>query len=199
MRRAIWAGFYHVASSEKNASRFHQLCPKDTSSWCKYNTSLLAKEPYDHNKHFHLPEIVMQEIKPIYKSLSDDKLLEKCCKGKTQNPNESFNNTIWSIIPKRVFVTLPTLKYGVYSAVCTFNDGFKSKVQVMEKLGFWPGKNLVKAMETLEASRLQEAEKKAQDVQKKIRYARAMKRKRLEDQFEEEEGVDNPSYCAGRY
>lgn len=101
----------------------------------------------------------MNELVPIFKVWLIKKLLEKCCKGKTQNPNESFNNTIRFIIPKRVFVTLPTLRYGVFLAVCAFNDGFRYKVQVMEHLGVWPGKHLVKAMERLEASRLQEAEK----------------------------------------
>lgn len=198
-REAIWAIYFHVSSNNENASHMHRLCPNGESSWCKYNKSLITKEPYDHGKHFHLPQIVMEEIKSIFRDLSDSKLLEKCCKGKTQNPNESFNNTIWSIIPKRVFVTLPILKYGVYSAVCSFNDGFKSKVQIMEKLGFWPGTNLVKAMMALEVSRLNEAEKKSQDLQKKIRYSRALKRKRLEDQLEEEEDPDNPSYSAGHY
>ncbi|KAG8334855.1 hypothetical protein J6590_081211 [Homalodisca vitripennis] len=96
--------------------------------------------------------------------------------GKTQNPNESFDNTVWSIIPKRVFLTLSTVKYGVYSAVCAFNDGFKCKVEIFVKVVFWPGTNL-----------------------KKLRYSRALKRERLEDQFEEEEDPDNPSYRAGHY
>lgn len=138
----------------------HRYCPKDADTWCKYNKSLLDNEQYDHSSHFHLPEIIMNEIKPTFRDLCDRRLLEKCYKGKTQNPNESFNNTIWSVIPKRVFVTVPTLKYGVLSAVCTFNDGFRSKVEIIEHLGLRPGKNLVKAMEKLESSRLQEAEKR---------------------------------------
>lgn len=44
--------------------------------------------------------------------------------------------------------------------------GFKHIVQIMEHLGVWPGKNLVKVMERLEPYRLQKAEKKAQDLQK---------------------------------
>lgn len=63
----------------------------------------------------------------------------------------------------------------------------------MEHLGLWPGKNLVKAMEKLESSRLQEAEKKSQGLEKKIRNTRALKRKRLEDHYEQEEDPDNPS------
>lgn len=52
--------------------------------------------------------------------------------------------------------------------MCAFNDGFKHIVQIMEHLGVWPGKNLVKAMERLELYRLQKAEKKAQDLQKNL-------------------------------
>ncbi|GFV21246.1 transposable element Tcb1 transposase [Trichonephila clavipes] len=40
-------------------------------------------------------------------------LLRKCLHGKTQNPNESIDNTIWSVIPRSTFLELKTLKLGV--------------------------------------------------------------------------------------
>lgn len=81
--------------------------------------------------HFHFPEIILLEIKPIFKQLSDAQLLGKCSKGKSQNPNESLNNVIWSCLPKRTFVTLPTLQFEVFEAVLSFNDGFVAKVKIL--------------------------------------------------------------------
>ncbi|GFU86667.1 uncharacterized protein TNCV_2880871 [Trichonephila clavipes] len=51
-------------------------------------------------------------------------LLKKCLRGRTQNPNESFNKCIWERIPKTVFVGIETLKFGVMDAVICFNDGY---------------------------------------------------------------------------
>uniref|UniRef100_A0A1B6J7H2 Uncharacterized protein n=1 Tax=Homalodisca liturata TaxID=320908 RepID=A0A1B6J7H2_9HEMI len=171
----------------------HQLCPIDNETWCKYNLSLLTNEMYDHDKHFHIPECVMSFIKPVFKDLSETKLLERFLKGNTQNQNESLNNVIWSLIPKRTFVTLPTLKFGVYSSVCSCNDGFYSKLQVLEALNLRPGKNFVKAMQRLDIVRVKEADKKVQELEKKIRNKIALKRKRLEDMFTQSEDPDNPS------
>lgn len=64
--------------------------------------------------------------------------------------------------------------------MCALNYGFKHIVQIMEHLGVWLGKNLVKAMERLEPYHLQKVEKKAQDLQKNL-DTRALKRKRLKD------------------
>ena len=197
MKQAVWAEYFHVISTNERPT--HQLCPKGEDTWCGYNQCLLTNQVYDHNKHFHLPVIIMTAIKPTFKELSNPQLLAKCLKGKTQNPNESLNSVIWTVIPKRVFVTLQTLRYGIFAAVCVFNDGFISKVKIMEHLGLNPGKTLVKAMHRLETIRLRKAEKAVTDLEIKIRKARALKKRKLEDLFEEQEDPDNPSYSAGHY
>lgn len=156
MRQAVRAIYSHVIFS--NQRPVHILCPEGVDTWCKYNQAQLQKTRYDHRAHFLLPLVILEKIKPIFKDLVKDDLLEKCLMGKTQNPNESLNNVIWSVIPKRVFVTLPTLKYGAYTAVCSFNDGFIGKVHIMEQLGLGSGKNLVTAMAKLENIRLRKAD-----------------------------------------
>ncbi|GFX82777.1 uncharacterized protein TNCV_385701 [Trichonephila clavipes] len=62
-------------------------------------------------------------MRPIFRDLSHPDLLKKCLHGKTQNPNESFHNVVWSRVPKATFVQSETLSLGVYDAVCSFNDG----------------------------------------------------------------------------
>lgn len=165
MKKAVWALYFHVMSTDEKPT--HQLCPKDELTWCKYNKAKLTKEAYDHTKHFHLPEIIMLEIKPIFKALANPEVLKKCLKGKSQNPNESLNNLIWSRIPKRTFVGLDTLNFGVYEAVLSFNEGYVSKLKMMEELGLKIGSRLVTAMKKLDAERVRKAEKSASDFERK--------------------------------
>lgn len=141
MQAAVWAVYFHVKSSNKKPT--HQLCSKGDNTWCKFLAASRNKELYEHEKHFHLPEAIMNEVKPIFQSLADINLLRRCLKGKTQNPNESLNNVIWSRLPKRTFVTLPTLKFGVYEAVLAFNDGNIANCRLFEHLGLKVGSNCV--------------------------------------------------------
>jgi hypothetical protein len=123
----------------------------------------------------------MNEIKYIFRDLSDKKLLEKCIRGKTQNPNESLNNVIWSVLFKRVFVGIESLHFGVYEAITRFNDGNKNKIQLFEEIKFIPGDHMTDAMRKLDEERIQKSEKKFNDIEKKIRQKRLLSRRRLED------------------
>lgn len=140
----------------------------------------------------------MNFIKPIFIDLSKPELLEKCVAGKTQNVNESLNNVIWSYVPKKVFVQLNTLKFVVYEAVSTFNDGHIGKWKLFKEIGLQPGKHFVNTMMSLDRRRVAQAEKDFQENEKKIRKHQHLLKRRLEDQFEEAE-VDDPSYGAGLY
>lgn len=195
MTKSVWATYFHVQSTNQNPT--HQLCPTDETTWCKYNKSALDNTTYDHNKHFHLPEVVMLKIKPTFRSLADPQLLGKCLKGKSQNPNESLNNVIWTRIPKRSFVTLSTLKFGTFESVLSFNEGYSSKCRVLENLGLKVGQNMLLAMKRLDFDRVRRAEKATTDLEKKIRQNRTLTKRRLEDLYQESEDPDNPSYGAG--
>lgn len=197
MVKACWAVFFHIQSS--NNSPQHLFCPAGLDSWCKYNKAFYLKEKYNHKKHFHIPTVVMKELKPIFKSLSDRVLLQKCLKGKTQNPNESLNNLIWSYLPKRVFVRLDTLDFGVSEAVLSFNDGFISKVRLFQQLQLKAGRNMVRAMKRLDQERIKRADKATEEVVKKIRQSRCIARRKLEDLYEAQEDPDKPSYSGGSY
>ena len=64
---------------------------------------------------------------------------EKCLHGKTQNANESFNDTICERILKNTSTVLPTLEFGVYDAAAHFNMGIKASVLIYEKHNFATG------------------------------------------------------------
>ena len=45
----------------------------------------------------------MEAIRPVFETLTDDSLLQKCLHGGTQNSNESFHHLIWEGCPKTTF------------------------------------------------------------------------------------------------
>ncbi|KAG8267553.1 reticulophagy [Homalodisca vitripennis] len=61
------------------------------------------------------------------------------------------------------------------------------------------GYNCVKAMKCLDERRITKADKAIQEIEKKCREATRLKRKHLEDQFEQDEDPENPAYAAGHY
>lgn len=194
MRKAIWAEFYHVCSS--NDEPLHQLCD---DSWCKYKEAVATGKEYDHSKHFHLQKIIMDEIKPIFKSLTESCLLEKCLSGKTQNVCESLNNLICAIIPKRTFVTLKTLQYGIYNAVLKFNDGNMCKISAFKTMNLDPGKNTLEAMKKLDQVHVKDSERAIQEIEKKIRQKRSLTRRRQEDEYKQQESQAGSSYSSDQH
>ncbi|XP_053945027.1 uncharacterized protein LOC128854730 isoform X6 [Anastrepha ludens] len=99
MKKAIWATFYHYSSTDRKPK--HHFCPEGRESWCKWQQAKAKNELKNFlHDYTELPKIVLDAIKPIYNDLSNDKLLERCVGGFTQNSNESFNQLIWKIAPK---------------------------------------------------------------------------------------------------
>jgi hypothetical protein len=188
MRKAVWAIYFHSTSTDEKPA--HRLCPNDNNTWCKYNKAQLSGESFSH-KH-SIPAAIAEVFKPIFRSLAEPQLLQKCLHGLTQNPNESFNNIIWTRIPKNVFVALRTLKCGVYDAVLTFNDGHYGRIRVIEKLGLNPGYNMVEACKRLDYKRISEANREANKI-----YKMAEKRRRNAD--DEEDDPQDPLYGGGMH
>lgn len=193
MRTAVWALFCHISSTDDNPQ--HALCPKGEESWCKYNRGKITGETYNHPHS--LPFAIMEEIKPIFRDLSEINLLKKCLHGRTQNPNECVNSVIWSRLPKTVFVQIKTLHFGVYDAVASFNQGNITKCKVLEQLGLSIGSRTANAMLQIDLERLRQAEIRVRNLHQKIRQARRNAKRKLESEMEED--IDNPSYGAGMH
>lgn len=197
MKSAVWAEYFHLGSTDENPE--HSLCPNDSDTWCKYQKAKLDKIDYKHSEHTHLPAAVMTQIKPIFRDLSNPVLLAKCTHGGTQNVSESLNNVIWSRLPKKVFISLSTLQLGVYDAIAGYNKGNVTKCLVFKLMNLPAGENCVSAMRLLDARRVKKAEKAIQEIWKKCRQKTSLLRRRLEDELEQNEDPDNPSYSAGHY
>ena len=86
-----------------------------------------------------LSSAIWDTIRPVFVSLSDGKLLQKCLYGKTQNNDESLNGLIWKPCPKGVFVDRVTLELGVASAVVAFHNVLPGIFEVFNKLDVKPG------------------------------------------------------------
>lgn len=188
MQKAIWATLYHRMSTD--AEPMHDYCPKTNDTWCKYNKAKLNGETY---KHLHpLPKAVCEVMKPIYQDLTNKDLLSRCLHGRTQNPNESFNATIWQRLPKTVFVGLDALRLGVADAVISFNEGAVGKANVLKRLQINPGKFTVLGLKRIDAERIRKADKEINEENKKRRVQRRKMKRKLEDKEEE-------TYCPGGF
>ena len=122
MKNAIWATYYHQQSTDDNPQ--HDMCPSGENSWCPYQKALATTgvENFKHN-YTPLPADVMKAIQPVYEDLSKDELLERCLGGFTQNANESLNQLIWKIAPKKLSGSKPIVEFASHVAACTFNEG----------------------------------------------------------------------------
>lgn len=128
MKKAIWATYYHKLSTKENPK--HGLFPTGEESWCKYNKAPTTGEVYNHKNY--IPEDILQKITTVFNDFSNEALLKKCLHGKTQNVNESLNNVIRSLVPKKTFVSLDTLELGAFDAIACFNQGLITECQVLE-------------------------------------------------------------------
>ena len=190
MQRAVWATYFHKCSTDDKP--IHQLCPKGSDSWCKYQKAAATGATY---KHTHsLPSSIMEAIKPIYRDLSQPNLLKKCVHGKTQNVNESLNNCLWERIPKNIFVGAQTLRIGVFDAVLTFNDGVVAREKVLSNMGVVTGSNCKKALRAIDNIRIIYDNRAAEAMSKESRTESRLQMKRKEA---DEDGQDD--YCAGKY
>lgn len=191
MKKAVWATFFHKASTDDHPQ--HALCNSGVDTWCGYKKAIENGEIYTH--HHSLPFDVLEAIKPIYRDLSDNKLLSRCLHGKTQNVNECFNHVIWERLPKTVFVGFKTMRLGVLDAVICFNDGAVSRCEVLELLGVTPGFNMRQALTAIDSLRVAEGDKWVLQATKEARIAKRSKKRKRED----EEHTNQEYYAAGGF
>lgn len=188
MRKAVWAIYHHSISTDEEPKHF--LCPPPPETWCKFRKAEAENKIY---KHRPIPKAVMEAIRPIFKDLSHPTLLRRCLHGKTQNVNESFNNVVWSRVPKNVFVGRKTLELGVYDSVITFNNGNMGRIEVLKKLGIADiGVNTQEALKNADMARLRKAERAAMEATKEARVRRRRRKLSLEE-------GDDPDYSSGAF
>ena len=182
MISSVWAGLYHVSSSDQNPQ--HHLCPDGENSWCDYNKN---PESYEHTHG--LPDVIVNLIEPIYENLTEPTLLGRCMHGGTQNPNEALNNLIWERCAKQVWVGRRVVEEATYQSISHFNDGYVATLQLFKFLGTEPGLFTTKGALSADSTRIRKAQAKNSDVAKSRRKVIRAQRKGYLDKKTQEEGV----------
>ncbi|GFT36014.1 uncharacterized protein LOC101238613 [Trichonephila clavipes] len=108
-------------------------CPEGSESWCRYQRAKAAGSPLKEIEQ-GLPNKTITQIKPTYLKLCNETLLKKCLHGKTQNINESYNNILWNIVPKNIFIGLETFRLGALLALILYNSGYAGILSVIRNV-----------------------------------------------------------------
>ena len=174
MHDAVWASFDHATSTDKKPQ--HDRCPVGADSWCFYQKALATGQkpgPHRANVGTPLSPEVAIHVKDVYTRLADKSLLERCLKGKTQNPNESLHSKIWAKCPKTGFVGLQRVLSSTCAAVAEFNSRVEVTMRrLCDTMGIASGERLIASAKKADRKRLHEAERQAEASTKTMRQAR---------------------------
>ncbi|KYM96705.1 hypothetical protein ALC62_00134 [Cyphomyrmex costatus] len=171
MYNAIWATYYHYCSTNENPQ--HEKCPTGPESWCPWQRAAAANKlsEFEHD-YDHFPRDVAEALHPIYTDLSNEKLLERCVGGFTQNSNESYNQLVWKISPKIIPSGSRIVEMAANIGVGMFNEGTSALLHYMSAMGLSLGPNAHSYAEKEDAERVKIAEQRAQENTREGRMVR---------------------------
>lgn len=194
MKKNIIAILHHSVKLE-DKNKQHRYCPRGESSWCKWQQDeATGTQTYDGSNC--LPQVFLEELKPTFVGLSDTKLLERCVRGTTQNPNECLNSLVWIRCPKHKHHGIKSVPCAVASAVLHFHHGAASREMIMERLSTPAGHHTRHASSLRDGKRLRKSDLQATEKERKRRQGEALLRTRKEEALREAEGV---TYEAGGF
>lgn len=171
MSNAIWATFYHYCSTDENQQ--HAKCPIGLDSWCSWQRAAAADNlsVYKHD-YQPFPQEVAEALRPIYEDLSNEKLLERCVGGFTQNNNESYNQLVWKISPKVLPAGSKTVEMAAYIAAGIFNEGTAALLYYMNAMGVSLGSNAHSYRDKEDAQRIKISDLRSHESTREGRMAR---------------------------
>lgn len=108
----------------------------------------------------------------IYTDISNEKLLERCVGGFTQNNNESYNQLIWKISPKVAPSGSKTVEIAAYIAAGIFNEGTTSLLYYMNAMGIPLGPNAHSYAEREDAQRVTISNRRSHESTREGRMVR---------------------------
>ena len=179
-KKRIFAILFHLTSTDRNPKHVH--CPPGENSWCFWQRAIARQEnPGPHKEHETIAEDIGKKLVPIFQRLTDDSLLRRCTRNRTQNPNESLHNVIWRFCPKITFVGRKTLESATCLALCQFAKGATFQETLFEFLGIDPGHYLKQGSLRKSIERLKKADiastNEAKQKRKRLKYAKVTKEK----------------------
>lgn len=179
MKNAIWGTLFHKMSTDENPQ--HDHCPTGENSWCSWQRAKCENALAGYTHKPPMREEVFEAIKPVYEKLVTDDLLTRCIGGYTQNNNESFNATVWAMVPKGLNSGKKIIDIGTNIATSVFNDGLMSVLHVIEVMGMKIGTNSFNLCVEVDEKRIKKAEKSISDGAKQARLDLKSMRKEKEE------------------
>ena len=141
LKKRIMAILFHLSSTDDTPKHVH--CPPGERSWCFWQRAVAkAEQPPSHKDHETLPPEIGKRLVPIFIRLSDEKLLKRCARKATQNPNESLHQLTWKICPKSTYVGRRTVQTATALALSQFSMGATFKALLFKILEMEPGREL---------------------------------------------------------
>lgn len=182
----------HHCSEADSLDERHKFCPRAEDSWCKYQSDKITlKKTY--KSKINILRAIYNVLSDIFGAddLGSDEIYKKCLHGRTQNPNECINNIIWTRCPKRVYVGLETLEFGVCSAGISFNDGAFGLLPVFEALKINRGNYRMDYMKRTDCKRIFIMNKMASSERLvRRKKLRSIRKKYIVDDEHKEGGTD---------
>lgn len=179
MKNAIWSTLFHKMSTDENPQ--HDHCPTGENSWCSWQRAKCENILAGYMHKPPMREEVFEAIKPVYEKLVTDDLLTRCIGGYTQNNNESFNATVWAMVPKGLNSGKKIIDIGTNIATSVFNDGLISVLHIIEVMGMKIGPNSYNLCVEVDEKRIKKAEKSISDGAKQARLDLKSMRKEKEE------------------
>lgn len=71
-------------------------------------------------------------IQPVYETLSNDDLLQRCTGGNTKNYYESFKASVWKLAPKHLHCGSKAVEVCGFIATGLFNEAYSSILDTMK-------------------------------------------------------------------
>lgn len=193
MTDAVYATYYHAISTDDTPQ--HERCPPGEDSWCFVRRAEATGEtpgPHRENVGTPLSPEVAPYVKEVYDRLGHHDLLQRCLRGKSQNPNEALHSVIWGKCPKTGFVGLQRVVAATCSGVAEFNCGVELNMRTLfNVMDIVPGTHLMKSAVTADSLRLQQSLRYSAASTKEARCARRVARAATADS-----GTD---YAAGAF
>ncbi|XP_012232335.2 uncharacterized protein [Linepithema humile] len=186
MRREIWATLFHKISTDSEPQ--HDRCPVGENSWCSWQQAKAHNELHHYQHKAALNNEVFKAVQPIYEELSRDELLSRCVGGFTQNSNESFNSVLWAIAPKIVHSNKAIVDIAANIAVCNFNDGLHSIMEIMQVLNLIIGSTCYNFCVETDERRIRAAERAMTKEAQEARRQQTSARKATDDEYINVEG-----------
>lgn len=118
-----------------------------------------------------LPEVLLELPRPNFMAPSDTKLLERCIRGTTQNPNECINSMVWVRCLKHKHHGTKFVVYPAALAVCHFHKGAEYRKDIMNELSIHSETPTSHAFRLRDNNRLLKADTQAMAMEKKSHKA----------------------------